>query len=127
MRAMLGLTRRGFVKWMLALGTLPHGIVQAAVLPRADSTARRWLVEWSHPHSAREIGRVYLAGHPAEADPTLLCHYLESVCVQPERGRADWSVVIRDDFARGNTVLVGGWVLSRTEARLCALAAMVSL
>lgn len=126
MIAMLGLTRRGFVKWMLALGTLPHGIVQAAAHPRAESAARRWLAAWSHPHSAREIGRVYLVEHPTEADPTLLCHYLESVCVQPGRGRTDWSFVIRDDFARGNTVLVGGWVLSRTEARLCALAEMVS-
>lgn len=125
MRGMLGLTRRGFVKWMVAFGTLSPGIVQAAARPRAESTARRLLAAWSHPDSAKEIGRVYLVGHPAEADATLLCHYLESTCVQPERGRPDWSAVIRDDFARGNTVVVDGWVLSRTEARLCALAVMV--
>jgi hypothetical protein len=28
---------------------------------------------------------------------------------------------IRGDFAAGNTVVVEGWVLSRTEARLYAL------
>lgn len=30
---------------------------------------------------------------------------------------------IREDFARGRTVTVDGWVLSRTEAALCILAA----
>jgi hypothetical protein len=29
-----------------------------------------------------------------------------------------------EDFGRGNTVMIGGWVLSRTEARLCALAVL---
>jgi hypothetical protein len=28
---------------------------------------------------------------------------------------------VRDDFASGTTIALDGWVLSRTEARLCAL------
>jgi hypothetical protein len=30
----------------------------------------------------------------------------------------------RQDFARGDTVLIDGWVLARTECRLCALVAL---
>jgi len=28
---------------------------------------------------------------------------------------------VRDDFARGRTVQLEGWILSRTEAEICAL------
>jgi hypothetical protein len=30
----------------------------------------------------------------------------------------------RHDFAAGDTVIIGGWILARTEARLCALATL---
>jgi hypothetical protein len=32
---------------------------------------------------------------------------------------------VRDDFARGATVRLDGWILSRTEARQCALYSML--
>jgi hypothetical protein len=31
---------------------------------------------------------------------------------------------IYDDFRRADTVVVDGWILARTEARLCALIAL---
>lgn len=34
-----------------------------------------------------------------------------------------WNARMRRDFATGDTVHVAGWTLSRSEARLCALAA----
>ena len=44
----------------------------------------------------------------------------------PRFGRAWIDDQVRDDFAAGRTVLVGGWVLSVTEARQCALFSLVS-
>jgi hypothetical protein len=34
---------------------------------------------------------------------------------------------IRDDFSRGQTINIDGWVLSATEVRLCALTARLSV
>jgi len=31
---------------------------------------------------------------------------------------------VRDDFAARNTVMIDGWLVSLTETRLCALAAL---
>ncbi len=38
--------------------------------------------------------------------------------------RAELGMRIRQDFASGRVLLVQGWCLSRTEARVCALAAL---
>lgn len=77
---------------------------------------------------ARRIGRAYLGAHPAEADEETLVRLLEA---SPGWGRA-WDAspaqlgelarsALARDFDRGRTVEVDGWILSRTEARLCAL------
>lgn len=42
---------------------------------------------------------------------------------EPEALRQRVAAAVREDFAHGRTCLVDGWVLSVTEARLCALAA----
>lgn len=86
----------------------------AALIPHADSAAR--------------IGGRYLALTPAEADAGLL---VSSILGKQEHEAAGDAVLRRvvgenrqRDFIDGNTVSVDGWVLSRTEARLCALVAL---
>lgn len=86
----------------------------AALIPHADSAAR--------------IGERYLASAPAEADPSLL---VSSILGQHGHEATADAVLRRvvgerrqRDFIDGNTVSVDGWVLSRTEARLCALVAL---
>jgi hypothetical protein len=84
--------------------------------------------------SARVVGRAYLATHPDEADPVQLLAAIEaaggigrSVARQPIDPTALARAVagaVRDDFLDRRTVRVDGWVLARTEARLCALAAL---
>jgi hypothetical protein len=84
--------------------------------------------------SARVVGRAYLATHPDEADPARLLAAIEaaggigrSVARQPIDPAALARAVaeaVRDDFLDRRTVRVEGWVLARTEARLCALAAL---
>lgn len=80
---------------------------------------------------ARAIGRRYLALAPQEAAPGLLARCLDAetgagACGEagPERLRRALDEQRRRDFAAGDTVVIDGWILARTEARLCALAAL---
>ena len=77
------------------------------------------------------IGRAYLEGQPEEADRDTLTRLLAtSLNLFPygmsddelrQRSRAQ----IERDFADADTLTVQGWILSRTELRLCALAALL--
>lgn len=76
---------------------------------------------------ARRVGRAYLAAHPSEDDERTLVRLLEE---QPGwRGAWESSTsiaqfarrTIHRDYEAGRTVPVEGWILSTTEARLCAL------
>ncbi len=80
--------------------------------------------------SAREIGRIYLAQHPEENSIPALTRLIRlSMALEEEDGAgfgrqplsAKLTSRVRADFEMGFTVEVGGWILSRTEARLCAL------
>ena len=71
----------------------------------------------------RAIGLAYRAAVPTEGSEAVLWHLISA-------GRANWSLawhespldrVIREEFATGQTAVVDGWVLSLTEARICAL------
>lgn len=75
--------------------------------------------------SARRIGQAYLQSAPEDADRDRLLADLFPR-LEPEAGdrRDSFAARCRQDFADGATVRVDGWVLSRTEARLCALAAL---
>jgi hypothetical protein len=83
-----------------------------------------------HHHSAGEVGRAYLAIAPDEADPAILLRLLGAD--DPNLSVLDTEAlrrIIRDrqrnDFAEGRTIMVRGWILSRTEVRLCALSALI--
>ena len=95
-----------------------------------NEAAMRFRALVPSPASAREIGRIYLAQHPEENSILALTRLIrlsmsleeEDVAVfgrQPLSARLTSRV--RADFETGLTVEVGGWILSRTEARLCAL------
>jgi hypothetical protein len=80
------------------------------------------------------VGREYLRCAPGETDARLL---VDLICTrqgekQVEHVQADTKKIRewlqlqqRQDFEQGHTVKVQGWILSATEARLCALAALV--
>jgi hypothetical protein len=96
--------------------------------------AERLLTALGRPESAAVVGRRYLAAHPQEADRASLAAQLDADLrcqdcdpLQADRPalRAGLSRQIRIDFARSRVVRVEGWVLSVTEARLCALAALM--
>ena len=85
------------------------------------------------PASAAAVGRAYLADHPDEADRDRLaaqlgaglrCQDCDPARSDTARLRAGLARQLRADFGQSRVVRVDGWVLSLTEARLCALAAL---
>ena len=77
--------------------------------------------------SAAIVGLAYLRGHGVE--PPAAEAYAASLMADltaPGQGDtalgAAYDRRVTRDFATGETVLVRGWMLSLTEARLCALA-----
>ena len=100
-------------------------------VPSADT----WLAQLSSRvnvcRHARRLGQGYLVLHPAERDQQLLSRLLRTALIPvgavPPIGQAALERMLtaraRQEFAEQDTVVVHGWVLARTEARLCALCA----
>ena len=78
----------------------------------------------------RDVGAAYLEREPAERDHVVLVSRLCGQWSAAERAAPPGDVVAhirrqhRSDFGAGRTVAVGGWILSHTEARIGALAAL---
>jgi hypothetical protein len=86
-----------------------------------------------HEASARIVGQAYLHVAPAEAsEGVLTSHLLRAVAtgrsaVRRATDRELRQVVARatkQDFLDGRTTQLDGWVVSITEARLCALSTL---
>lgn len=78
------------------------------------------------PTAALVVGALYLRDHPGEAAP----HRLRDLLFggeDPPPALAGWLARRRAaELAGEDVVLVGGWLLTRSEARLCALTSLVS-
>ena len=81
------------------------------------------LLEMLGPERAREIGTRYRAVVPRESTEAALRAAISKsqYSTFPWIRRRLLDEQIRDDFAADRIVVVNGWVLSETEARLCAL------
>jgi len=131
-------TRRTLLK-VLVLGLASVGLIGPACTLMAwcgrgrDPLVTKLTMLFVHRASAVVVGREYLARVPGEADPAVLVERL--VAAEADRRTLDQAdretlaAWIREkqheDFELGHTVKVNGWILSETEARLCALAALV--
>jgi len=88
---------------------------------------------FSNKESARVVGQRYLGFTPNEANLERLMamifhskeNYARFANADAEQLRAMLSDQQRADFAHGRTIMIDGWILSETEVRLCALAAML--
>jgi hypothetical protein len=107
----------------------------AAAAEQMTARARRrpvlaWVAQLSEPAAARDLGVEYLTRHPAEAERDVLLGHLAGLVPRSVLFREDRRAVagfnerLRRDFAEGDIVWMGGWLLSRTELRLCALMAI---
>lgn len=72
--------------------------------------------------AARAIGVRYREGFPEARDRIALIADIEASLGRGPVNSRKLEQRIRQDFADENTIILDGWVLSRTEARLCALA-----
>ena len=105
--------------------------VQAGALRAApDELAARLRALLYDRAAARRFGRLYVRQVPAEDDPRILARLtvaflgaqqVDVIALDRTSLRHRLDARVRDDFASGTTVQLDGWVLSRTEARLCAL------
>lgn len=94
------MNRRAFVQaTLLAAAT--------ACVQRESDAARPDLLDVLGPAAVRDIGQRYM-DMTSERDPDVL-----RTLIDGQR--------VRVDFVGGNVIVVNGWVLSRTEARQCAL------
>ena len=109
-----------------------------ALLPRpafwAGSTGSAWMQTLQYlifrPQFAQALGELYRQHFPSDdlsdwprdlMAASGLAHDLEISSLAIGQLRDSLEARIRRDFVRGDIVQLQGWVLSRTEARLCAL------
>ena len=130
--------RRGFLVSLGAAGGLWLGWPARAraelALAGPRQSADRLVAVFSQRTSAAAVGRAYLAGHPDEGAIDHLVTELRAAlrqcdcdpdCADLSTLRVATSRLVKEDFARSRVVRVDGWVLSRSEARLCGLAALL--
>jgi hypothetical protein len=116
----------------LVVATRPWRALVESAPPRP--TAERLSGLLGNPDSARAIGREYLKLVPDEADTERL---VDLIAARVPGGNAALTRASENelrqliaagmvgDFAGERTAELEGWVLSATEARLCALVALV--
>ncbi len=118
------------------LALAPLGVLLRRLSAGAGQSARRATAAnlaqvLSNRISVIRVGAAYLGTAPEAADPSIvigrmrrhgdaLVRALETG--SPGEVRRLVARDVREDFAQGRIVKVDGWLLSQTEARLCALA-----
>lgn len=129
-------SRRDLLRQLTCGGLLVALPASALARPAGDvlpPLASRLSQFFANRESARAIGRQYLDLMPSEAGlehlMALICHSEENCERLAHADTAQLRTILLDqqraDFARGRTIVIDGWVLSETEMRLCALAAML--
>ena len=78
--------------------------------------------------AVRDLGSRYARAAPAEAEPSALRDAI-TADVRALRGvpwntPPSFAALVANDFARGRTIVLDGWLLSRNEARHYALFAL---
>jgi hypothetical protein len=139
MNQQTALTRREFLKLSLAASVtvlissqLPE--IQALQHPQQSQLPARLAAILTHKDSANVIGLAYTQQHPQEANAHTLLDRIVSSSTTGELEQFDGTDeslrqlldgMIREDFGHDRIVKLQGWVLAITEARLCALAALL--
>jgi hypothetical protein len=132
----MSVTRR---QWLTGALTAAFSLLCPRLYAPAPSAPARALLRArlsglvANQASARIVGQAYLRVMPAEfASDVLLdrlvsalhpgVHSLDTTTEQELRDRLLSGM--RQDFRQGRVVSLEGWIVSTTEARLCALAAL---
>ena len=120
------ITRRGF--FVLLTGGAATLVAKCG--RRASTIAAELRGVLAHDAHSEMIGRHYLRKVPEEANPDLLGELILSDLSWNASFGTDIRALVREqvrrDFAEDRVVRLGQWMLSQTEARLCALTALVN-
>lgn len=129
-------SRRNFISFSVAI--LASICASAGHTPRIVSRNRlgnRLVKIYAQDfNAARTVGHAYLRETPQEDNAGMLTEMIlqsgtdlrqRSDILSEKDLIAKLRNIITEDFISENTVQVDGWVLSRTEARLCALCALL--
>lgn len=134
------ITRRAFLQQSVSAAlaglafSFPFITTTRAVSAARPGAKEAWIALLRDHESAAVVGRAYLrlASHERNAAKLVTSieegsHFGGRFDTASARARREWlDQRVRLDFAIGNTVQLEGWILARTEARLCALAAVAS-
>jgi hypothetical protein len=77
-----------------------------------------------------QVGRCYLNQYPEENSKELITNSIDKICNDTYSSESKKSIVSRineactKDYKARDTIYLDGWLMARTEARLCALAAL---
>ena len=136
MTSFASMTRRRFLQFSFFLGamvpTRTRDLVVAMDFDRMTDPLSTKLADFFYDkESAKAVGLEYLRTVPMEGNTgkltQLICssHHEELA----RAGRTKLKGILlrqqREDFKAGRIVCVQGWILSETEARLCALTALM--
>ncbi len=132
-------SRRRFLAAILGLGLFTfarpsRGWAALAERRRYSSLSSKLVNLLRHKESARIIGLEYLRSTPRESDAQTLTDLISAGFVGSQKNRCEVDAArlrellrlqMRQDFEEGRIIRLRGWIVSVTEARLCALAALV--
>ncbi len=112
------------------LSLMPRHVQAFALRAAPDELAARLRALLYDREAASRLGHLYVRQVPTEDDPRILARLavalpefqqIDAVARDPTSLHDRLDAQVRSDFAAGTTVQLDGWLLSRTEARLCAL------
>lgn len=127
-------SRRNFVRTSVVSFTslLIPWLESCRMNAKYEKTIPAFLAKVVDASLIRDIGQAYVRSFPEERDSTLLEKLIIKGYPLEEKMNSDSLRIFleqktKDDFSdtAGETVIIKGWVLSRTEARQCALYALV--
>ena len=120
------LGRRAFL--MAAAAAACAGSVRAVARPIPGPAPDAGLaLVFRHRQSAIAIGRRYLSRYPGDVLPQALARGLQRAGTGDRvAARLALRARVREDFERGDTVMLDGWVLARSECRACAALALAA-
>ena len=128
--------RRTFI-WVstAAAITLALPVASCSTTPSLEEilSSPKTLLAIKDMDTIRELGNSYMVSVPSETTRELLMHLLlrdttGNAVFKPSEATALQQFIgkkIKNDFTMGELVFLKGWVLSKTEARQCALNALL--
>jgi hypothetical protein len=128
----ISIGRRGFLYVIASSAALIAGAGVVFRRVRHETGATPFLAVLDDLDGARKLGAGWLASNPGRANASDVVADLrndlglESRAVPPEELRRLLADRIRGEYAGGQVGKIGNWTLSKTEVRLCVLAALTA-